>query len=74
MYARTTKLTPTQRFEERLTKARQSATATDAPAESPATDDPMALEAHDEAHSALQTGTEAPSAEANVAAAEASAL
>ena len=72
MYSRATKPTPTQRFEARLTKARKSATTTDAPAET-TTDEPMALAAHDEAHDALETGTEVPSADASVAAAEASA-
>ena len=73
MYSRVTKLTPTQRFEGRLTKARQSAAATGAPAESPVAmvDDPMTIEAHDEAHSVLETGTEVPLDEDNVAEAEA---
>ena len=72
MYSRATKSTQTQRFEALLTKARQSAMATDAPAEA-TMDEPMALEAHDETHDALEISTEAPSADASVAAAEASA-
>ena len=72
MYRRTANTTPQQRLEERLTRARQrAAVATDAAAAEAPTD--MALDVPEEAHSALQTGTEAASPTSNVASAEASA-